>query len=424
MKLAILGSSPQALEFAIRFHQYGAALTWFNCPEDGPEEFQQELLSTEALISDLGVSLLKSLGKEYAPKKFSWQVWKNDYYAPLSSYLATQHRVRQEEVVSVSKRFLAPGEEIAERDRFYDLFRVIFQMNPQDFIQQQQASNPETFERLSEEFKNSLQSHIEMYEDFDVVIDLRRSNFCSSLSVTGRALGEGRISRDHLIYGWQALREAQRIAQQPNEIRELAVVGSGELAALIVLALKDWCLDQRMRLFVVTTEATPFADYLTHGPSQRREELRDFLSTMEQDFEREVSEFHLKLRQWQELDDFIQAKISRPVEPIPRLVYFSGHNATAVDQLIDKRRVFLTLEKPDFREGLKQAENNALDLKTIGVDKILVATPFKKRPLEVYLNPKEKGHFSLELSHWERDLIQMKGIEDEIFKLFSPASSQ
>jgi hypothetical protein len=424
MKLAILGSSPQALETALRFHLHGASLTWFNAPEEETELFLEAQLDSKAFVTDEGLQLLKSIGGTYASSSFKFQDWKKSYYAPLAGLLAAEQKVRTHEVISMSKRYVAPSEQIEGKSRFFDLFRLIFQVNPEDFIKEQQATNPETYERLTEEFKTSLQSNIEMYEDFDLVIDLRRATQSTSLAVTGRALGESRVSKDQLLYGWNALKEAHKINQDPQDVRELAIVGSGELAALLTVSLKDWLKDQRSRLFVVSTEATPFEAVLKS--STLKNELSDLFSYMEEEFQKDVNEFHHKLREWQELDDFIQAKKPKPVEPIPRLVYFSGHNATAVDQLIDKRRLFLTLEKPDFRAGLKQPENNALELKTIGVDRILVATRMQKTQMENYLDPQEKGFFSAQLSvlsDWNKDLEMIKGIENEIFKLFSPAGT-
>ncbi len=149
----------------------------------------------------------------------------------------------------------------------------------------------------------------------------------------------------------------------------------------------------------------------------------------EREFESEKEIFHTKLREWQELDDFIQAKKPKPVEPIPRLVFFSGHNATAVDQLIDKQRIFLTLEKPDFREGLVQIDNNQLELKTIGVDTIFVAARPQTSPIKNLSPVNEKGCFEIHPNEpffsdaWSTDLENIKVIEDEIFKLFSPRNS-
>jgi hypothetical protein len=150
------------------------------------------------------------------------------------------------------------------------------------------------------------------------------------------------------------------------------------------------------------------------------------MKDMEEEFQEEVKTFSQKLREWQTLDDFIQVKIPRPAEPIPRLNFFSGHNVTAIDELIDRKRMFITLEKPDFRQGKKHPENNHLDLKTLGVDHILVAHAKKNRSM-IELPSQERGFFDLTpiraniKNSWERDVENLKGVEDEVFKLFSPA---
>lgn len=430
MKLAILGSSPIALEAAVRFHLHGASLTWFNFDEVEYESHFQNVLTADAYTSEAGAELLASAGLKYvAPKTFDFQFWKEYYLTPLAGILQTEHRLRPHAVVSVAKRFLAPDEQIEGKSRFLDLFRVIFQVNPQEFIKEQEANNPETFERLSKELVDSLQTNLEMYEDFDLVLDLRRSTDPRSLSVTGRALGEGRVSHEQLKYGFEALTEARDIAHDVQDRRELALVGSGNLAAEILCTLGDWLKDLRSRIFIVSHEAWPFQKFMEEGEEASVKKLKDLFDYMENEFQAEITDFHNKLREWQELDDFVQAKKPRPAEPIPRLVFFSGHNATAVDQLIDKRRLFLTLEKPDFREGFRQPENNPLELKTIGADRILVANLLHKPKMEVALNNNEVGFYSktVALSNvkgaWSQDLETFKGIEHEIFKLFSPAGA-
>src|SRR5690606_28412069 len=139
------------------------------------------------------------------PTTFSWNEWKTEYEAPLINYLKAHQEVRTDEVVSVSKRFLAPGEKIEGRSRFLDLFRVIYQIDPKNFIEEQKSSNPETYQRLTEEFVKSLASSIEMYQDYDLVLDLRNDLSPASMSITGRALGEGRKS-EKIFYGLAALR--------------------------------------------------------------------------------------------------------------------------------------------------------------------------------------------------------------------------
>lgn len=430
MKLAIIGSSPLALEAALRFHLHGAALTWFNIDEREYENFFQNSLAADSYTTETGLNFLAQASKSYRPgANFDFSYWKQNYFLPLAEILKVEQKIRPHQVVSITKRFLAPQELPEKKSRFHDLFRLVFQVDPQEFIREQEASNPETFERLSQELIESLQTNLEMCEDFDLVLDLRRKTEVSSLSVTGRALGEGRVSKEQLFYSFDALDEARKIHQDPQDLRELALIGSEGLAAEIVITLSDWLKDQRSRLFIVSDESWPFAYFAEKGEESSVKSLKSIFDYMEQEFEADISTFHKKLREWQELDDFVQAKMPRPVEPIPRLVFFSGHNATAVDQLIDKRRLFLTLEKPDFRQGHRQPENNHLDLKTIGVDRILVANKLQRPKMEVVLDSQEKGFFTPELSlpnmidAWSKDLQAFKDIENEIFKLFSPADA-
>ncbi len=421
MKLAILGSSPLALEAALRFHDYGAQITWFNHLEENED-------SWESLLSNCS-QYTSSLGWEFLNKKpqsqLSWKEWVENYATPILEKIRVEQDIKPYKIVSVTKRYLAPAEEIAGTSRFHDLFRVLFQLNPEEFIKHQKETNPETYEKLSAEFLQSLQSSLEMYEDFDVVLDLRRATESTSIAITGRALGEGRVSGDKIHYGLNALKIAPSYLTD-SSVRELVIVGSGSIAAQLLITLEAWLKDIRNRLFIVSTEADPFEKLMKESSPEVTEKLVHLFQYMDKEFEEDVNEFQKKLREWQELDDFIQVKKPKPTEPIPRLNYFSGHNVTAIDQLIDKQRVFLTLEKADFREGRKHPENNHLDLKTIGVDQILVASRRKKRSIDLYVDQNEKGFFSVTpeainiADSYQKDLKKLKGIEDEIFKLFSP----
>ena len=426
MKLAIIGSSPLALETALRFHDHGAAISWFLNEEEEIEHLFEELTSPEDFVSSLGQ---RYLNQSYKTTHFSFDHWKKNYFIPLKAILELEHKVKNYEVLAISKRYLAKNESISSSSRFADLFRVIYQLNPMDFIEEQKESNPENYERLSEEFKNSLHSKLEMFEDFDLVIDLRRTYRARSISISGRALGEKRVPKEHIFYGVEALRISEKINSMGTEDREIALLGSGALSAATLVKLADWMKDERTRIFVGTEEALPFEDFFKSGNPMLVAKLKELLNHLDEQFEAETNEFHAKLREWQALDDFVQVKKPRPVEPIPRVVYFSGHNATAIDMLIDKRRVFLTLEKPDFREGLKHPDNNLMELKTIGVDKILVCHPPVKTEIEVFLNDKEIGFFAIDAEFstvkesWQKDLEKLKGIENEIFKLFSPSGT-
>lgn len=425
MKIAILGSSPIALETALRFHLHGAALTWYLDSENF-FNFTSSATKASSYTSDLGLGVLKELGLNYRPDNFSWENWQNHYARPLTDYLKAQQEVKADEVVSVTKRFLAPREVIPGRSRFLDLFRVIYRVNPKDFIEEQRESNPETYQRMTEEVLNSLASTIEMFQDYDLVLDLRSDLSKSSISVSGRALGEGRVT-DKVSYALEALSFAHGLKATPD-FREIALVGTDSLSSEILLAMEEWVKDKHSRLFIITSEEDPFKDYLSRAQPSTRLKLESLFKQIDEEFEAEIEKFSLKLREWQELDDFVQVKVPRPAEPIPRLNYFSGHNVSAIDELIDRKRMFMTLEKPEFREGKKHPENNHLDLKTIGVDHILVGHA-KKNNLILELDPGEEGFFEVTPTRpnidgdWESDLLKIEGIEDEIFKLFSPVDS-
>ncbi|MFP5386830.1 MAG: hypothetical protein ACLGHN_12170 [Bacteriovoracia bacterium] len=425
MKLAILGHSPLALEAALRFHLHGAAFTWF-LNKDNLSYFESSELPGDAFVSDIGKGVLKELGKEYTASSFNWQVWEDHYERPLLDYLKSHQEIKDDELVSVTKRFLAPLEVINGKSRFHDLFRIIYKVNPKEFINEQKESNPETYQRLTEEFVSSLASSIEMYQDFDLVLDLRNDLSYSSLSVSGRALGEGRRA-DKVKYALEALETAEGLEATP-EAREVALIGSDSLSAEILLSLESWLKDQRSRLFVISHEEQPFKKFLGEANQATARKLNEFFLEQEKEFQGEIEVFTRKLREWQELDDFVQAKMPRPAEPIPRVNFFSGHNVTAVDELIDRKRMFLTLEMPEFREGKKHPENNFLDLKTIGVDLILSGHATKDASI-VQVDQSEKGYFDLTPTRpnlktgWEKDLSRLEGIEDEIFKLFSPVDS-
>lgn len=424
MKLAILGSHSLALETAVRFHVHGAAVTWFRDSQESDFLPLSSDLSWENTTTDNGWELL---GKTKITTGFSPEAWTTFYRDPLIDIIRSEQEFKPYKVLSISKRFLAPRETITGKDRFYDLFRIIYQLNPTEFVERQKENDPAMYERLSTEMMESLQSTLEMYDDFDLVVDLRPAREVISINENGRALGESRVSQDKVSKGTRILSELNEITNN-KDIREMILIGSGEVAIEALLGLRDWVLNPVNRLFVATAEEVPFEKFLQTASQQVKEKFDHFMAVIQTHWENEMNIFHEKLREWQALDDFVQAKKPRPAEPIPQVNFFSGHNVTAIDQLIDRKRLFLTLEKPDFREGKWQPENNILDLKTLGVDHVLVATRMKREDI-VALDDNEKGYFSHQPTsanvdqHWEKDLAALKGIENEVFKLFSLAGT-
>ncbi len=425
MKIALLGCGPIVLESALRFHSYEASFTWFLDEPNLDAYYLLPSLGWNDCTSELGFKTLSTQNFDitFSQETFSWNLWEEKYFNPLVQILGSFQEIKPYRVLSVAKRFLTPNEVIPDHSRFHDLFRLIYQINPEEFIGQQKEVNPETYQRLSDEFIQSLQASLEMYEDFDLVFDFRKAVEPTSMSVSGRALGEDRINDEKVCKGLNIFKYSPK-----ENVREIILIGSGELSAAILIKLKTWLLDPRNRLFVVSQEEDPYSLFLENATEEVKIPLLELLNKMDSEFQNEADLFQMELREWQELDDFIRAKKPRPAEPIPRLVFFSGHNVTAIDQLIDRKRLFLTLEKPEWRKGLRQPENNHLDLKTIGVDEVLVANDFKKKNISEYSLVSEIGYFILApkgyvyKNAWRENLDELQKIEDQVFKLFSPHS--
>lgn len=318
MKVAILGPSTSALEIAQKLHELGASVRLY---------------------------------------------WGPDRSSPALAALREANVIVPHPWARVTKRFLLPGATPPSKNRFSDLFRVVHLVDPKPIIERGMAEQPEVYEKMSEDFLSSLTGQLEMFEDVDVVIDAAARVPRMSMGPGGVAVGESKLREgSHVVMQGQT-----NLREWVGQVREVAIVGAGEQACHALLQLKDW-LDAHVnnRVFVITAETTPF-----DKPSS---EMQAFLTHEATLHAKELELHKVSDAAWLELDDFIQAKKPRPEIPIPRFVVFSGHVVTAADQLVDQSRTFLTCETMPWIKGEMHPENNGLDLKTIGVDKVIVAT--------------------------------------------------
>lgn len=264
---------------------------------------------------------------------------------------------------NVTKRFLLPGQTPPGKTRFLDLFRVTYTVDPRNTLAESRAHNPEAYERLSAEFMASLDGTMEMFEDVDVVIDASEPLPRTTMGAGGAAVGEQRLRPGTVITAPFDTLENQLAAAQ-----EIALVGSGTMAAEALLRIHSWLSSSPdHRLFLISSAPMPFKDL-------QQPELKQVLQQEANEQSQRIELFERKLAEWESHDDFIRAKMPRPEYPIPRFVVLSGHMVTVVDQLVDKTRTFLTCETIPWASGGMQPENNGLELKTIGVDHIVVAT--------------------------------------------------
>ena len=100
----------------------------------------------------------------------------------------------------------------------------------------------------------SLKDHLEIYDDFDVVIDASENNLPTPMGPGGWAIGERKFqSQIHYTHASKLFNPSK------GEFLELALIGSGLTAALQLREIYPWLKTHPShRLFVITTEPHPF----------------------------------------------------------------------------------------------------------------------------------------------------------------------
>jgi hypothetical protein len=322
----------------------------------------------------------------------------------------------------VTKRFLLPGMDAGGKGRFNDLFRVTYQVDPSRLVAASREVQPELYAKMSAEFLESLSGQLEMFEDVDVVVDASLGVAPAGIGPGGPAVGEERM-RPETLCRWDG---SQDLAQWLGDAREIAMVGSGTRAQDALLALDGWIRTAGNRVFLITADAEPFKDS-THSWHARWSELQT-------EHVRALETHARELQEWEQLDDFIRAKKPAPAWPVPPVVVFSGHIASALDQLVDRSRTFITCEKIPWVEGLVQPENNGLELKTLAVDRVIGAGgPVRPRErfagLDLAWDVRGKGPRDPSGAHPEKGFLSMpatlpvSAVMAQLRLLFSPRSA-
>jgi len=360
MKVAIIGSGPLAIEMALYLDREQTSVVLFMKEQLGGSIRKMASLYPELELdcatSEWGRELLGDVG----PVSTMGEYW-NNYLKPLSEHKAMNGIVRLGEVLRVHKRFLGAHEKVDKR--LSDLFRVVFTTNPSENIIAQVKENPETFEKMGEDFIESLKESIEFFEDFDLVVDCRGIiNNPMPMGPGGSwAINEKNL-KEFISYGLEGLKA---VGEKDNEV---IIVGSGKTSALFILTLKNWLAEKASRrIYLVTDEQKAFSKLLED--SQLNLDLKEMLGENQNKFDKDSEVFQQKINKWKDLEDYVRAKVPRPMEPEKQIEVFEGCNVTSVDKLLDKDKIFITFERPEFRgEGL---------IKTLGTDRVLVSTGYK-----------------------------------------------
>lgn len=268
------------------------------------------------------------------------------------SWFPADHNIKR-----VHKRFLSPKESLG-LSRIHDLFRVVFEEDPLNTVSEQMlGSNEEIFQKLSEMEVEYLKSRYESFKDFDVIINMPSDKDYPIMAGPSQSLSIGEETlKSYINYNPHRF--------DLTEFKDIAVVGENKISPREISRLVDWLIEGEgyKRVFLITSGIDPLSapEYLT--PLLK---LQDFEN-------KRVETFLETLRKWQTLEDYEKVKISKPEEPIPTLVYFTGHEVTVMTKLSDQDKVYLTCEIPAFRKPTKGIENSLQSLKTIAVDHIYV----------------------------------------------------
>ena len=371
MKIAVLGSSVAALEVALKISDLGGHPIIFNRSQAGGllkslaklhPEFQ--LGPWKNITSEIG---RKSIGLDKDLDQCALVTdYLADYIEPLFLHLRSSGFVKDSYVNQVSKRFLNKNEEIEGKSRFHDLFRVLYHRDPEESINSQKETNPEIFDQLGDSVIQSLKKGVEAFEDFDVVIDTR-SNLKKPLNMgPGGALALNEYflkDSEEIFYSREVLEE---IGRGLKDTKTISLIGEGYTSAITLWALSDWLKEKSSEFHFVCSSKEPFYKLKEKNPAAYEQLVAPVLNFINQDFKDECFKFESQMSEWRSLEEYERAKVSKPVEPVPRLKVFTGFEVTSLDRLMDRKGLFLTLESPDYRHLNREI------LMTLATDKIFV----------------------------------------------------
>jgi hypothetical protein len=391
MKLAIIGSGPLAIYAAAHFSKIGAHVVLFQ---------------RSPLGGNIAFCLHQKIDLEvdYPENKSVEQFWTDDLI-PLIEYIEENKLTKKGEVLRVSKRFLHRNEDVKNRTRLLDLFRVVYSTNPKDSILKQLEENPEIFKQLGEKVVESLHEPVESFEDFDIVIEATgrgKSDFKMGPAGT-LAINEKNLQKhSHFYYGKSFFEKFN-----DDGIKKIVLVGDDLSAYLALNKLTHWLFSHPDHKLT----------WISHSIINRDNKLvKNIFEQTNSEWILRKDKFEIELRAWRDLEDYMKAKIAKPIEPEIKLTMFEGYNITSVDKLLDREGVFVTIESPDFRSHA----NTKQDLRTIAGDVIVIQNGTNKwESLGESLIADEPGYYVINSDNLKDGVLEILKIEEKVMNFFS-----
>lgn len=288
-------------------------------------------------------------------------------------------QIKSNKVIRIHRCFLEEDEIPSNgKSRMVDLYRVVYKVEP----------TAEAMANLPSEILESLQADFESYTEVDFVINFQKP-LPKKLGVGGfDVIGEKFLDNKHISYDRDSF-EYRNINKN-----NIALVGKPKYLVDYLTQNHEQIFTSQCDFFLITSAPQFYKDLDDDQKIKMESILKKNLSL----FENQAKEYDEKLLNWENLELHIKAKTSKPILPKPYIQTFSGFTVSSVDRLVDREGVFLTIEKPSFREGGETT-------RTLAIDHILVFN----------------GHFGIEdLGYFYiNEFTSLDELKREMLKYFS-----
>ncbi len=285
MKVAVIGSGPQAAQTSIKFFDLGADVRIF--------------ATTDWSENAVPTSLLTQL-------------------------MERQLKVSPCEVKRIHKAHLAlqaPG--FAGKSRLSDMFRVVISENPKTGVLKQMDENPEVFEKLGDKVLASLHEPMENFHDVDIVIT-SFDELCTwpGLSPSGaQVLNESRLLDQ--IYNSKNLPQDRSLLTKG---RALVIGGNDKV------------------LSYIASHCSEVTQLKVFNENTLSKEWFSFLRKADEKWEADKEIYQKKIHEWRGMEDYIRVKVPMPIEPKNTIQSYDDATLISLDLLVDQPGIFATIE--------------------------------------------------------------------------------
>ena len=262
-------------------------------------------------------------------------------------------------------------------------------------------------------------NNFESFIDVDVVIDARGPGRPIGLSLDGaQALGESSIHSPKLIYGIPTQKqwlEVENIFQALTDPVRILIAGSGQTGQFLFLKwfeiLKK--TERNLTLTVLSSEEKFF------GNIKQREQIETAINWGHETYQKRYEKYRQDLKNWEELEDYMQAKVARPLPPRFQIEFIGNAQVQAIDAPLDRKDFFITYETARW-DNKKLQDDGPF---TVGADFVFVANKrFREPDRTVILHPEEPGFYCLRKGPTlKNSLLNVELIKEDLSRFFHRA---